>query len=106
MPPYKMLGFFYDVAYKMRGFDTRACSWIFSATCEECSRLLVSVFGLTLWAERFRVLKVLARTSARRVASVSSQVTANLIHVKAFGGLGFLIRGSRFWLGKLETNLG
>ena len=61
----------------MRGFDTRLCSWIFSATCEECSRLLVSVFGLTLWAERFRVLKVLARTSARRVASVSSQVTAN-----------------------------
>ena len=77
MPPYKMLGFFYDVAYKMRGFDTRLCSWIFSATCEECSRLLVSVFGLTLWAERFRVLKILARTSARRVASVSSQVTAN-----------------------------
>ena len=28
------------------------------------------------------------------------------INVKAFGGLGFLIRGSRFWLGKLKTNLG
>ena len=68
---------FYDVAYKMRGCDTRVGSWIFYATCEECSRLLVSGFGLTLRAERFRVLKVLARTSARRDASVSSQVTAN-----------------------------
>ena len=49
-------------------------------------------------ASALRAQTFLAHSGALKGCSMTE------IHVKAFGGLGFLIRGSRLRLGKVETN--